>query len=420
METFLYLTIMTLFIAVNLFDFAVRKLNLDAGNETPKAPIDDLYDKDEYARWRKYSEAHTYLSLQSGFLSFTFVLVMLMFGGFRALGEWSEQMADSLYGETLFFLGVLYGLEFIYASIVRYIRVFKIEEAYGFNRSTKKTFFTDRLKAFILGAAFGTFILLSLLWLYETYQSRFILYGFLLIFVLSLLLNLFYTRLILPLFSKLTPLEEGELSDKIHALAYKEGYQVKAIKVMDASRRSSKLNAFFSGFGRLKTVVLFDTLLEAMDEEAILAVLAHEIGHSKHKDILKNLLIQSGSVLLTLGLLSLFITYTPVYRAFGFDTIHIGFGLLLFGIVLSPLNLLLGALFNKMSRAMELKADRYAARAVSKDAMEHALRTLSKKNFAHLTPHPLYVKLYYSHPPLSRRIENIREVAYEGTQAQSD
>ncbi|MFW6285202.1 MAG: M48 family metallopeptidase [Bacillota bacterium] len=420
METFLYIAIMSLFIVMTLFDFAVRKLNLNAGDQSPPPPIDDVYDKDEYADWRKYSEAHTLVSLQSGFLSFTFVLVMLMFGGFRALGEWSTRITDTLYGETLLFLGVLYILEFLYASAVRYIRVFKIEEAYGFNRSTQKTFWTDRIKSFLLGAAFGTFILIGLLWLYETYQSRFILYSFILIFALSLFLNLFYTRLILPLFSKLTPLEEGELSDKIHALAYKEGYQVKAIKVMDASRRSSKLNAFFSGFGRLKTVVLFDTLLEEMDEDAILAVLAHEIGHSKHKDILKNLIIQSGSVLLTLALLSLFITYEPVYRAFGFETVHIGFGLLLFGIVLSPLNLLLGALFNKLSRSMELKADRFAARAVSKDAMEKALRTLSKKNFAHLTPHPLYVKLYYSHPPLLERIQNIREADYENTQAPSD
>ncbi|MFP4078027.1 MAG: M48 family metallopeptidase [Bacillota bacterium] len=415
METFLYLLIMSLFIAMNLFDFAISKLNLDAGAQNPPAPIDDIYDKDEYARWRKYSEAHTYLSLQSEFISFTFVLVMLMFGGFRALGEWSIRMTDSIYGETLLFLGALYLLQFLYGSVVSYLEVFRIEEAYGFNRSTRKTFFTDRLKSFILGTAFGAFILIGLIWLYETYQSRFILYGFILIFLFTLFLNLFYTRLILPIFSKLTPLEEGELSDKIHALAYKEGYQVKAIKVMDASRRSSKLNAFFSGFGRLKTVVLFDTLLEAMDDDEILAVLAHEIGHSKHKDILKNLIIQSLSVLLTLGLLSLFITYEPVFRAFGFETIHIGFGLLLFGIVLSPLNLLLGALFNKLSRMMELKADRYAARAVSKDAMEKALRTLSKENFAHLTPHPLFVKLYYSHPPLLRRIENIRGVAHEDT-----
>ena len=410
METALYIGIMSLFIAMTVFDFAVRKLNLEAGEDNPPALLEDLYDKDEYKNWRRYSEAHTSLTMQSGFLSFVFVLVMLMFGGFRSLAEWSMSLSDNLYVETLSFIGILFALEFAFSSVVRYIRVFKIEEAYGFNRSSKRTFFTDRLKGLVLGTVIGGGLLAGLLFLYSTYQSRFIIFGFALIFAVSLILNLTYTRLLLPLFSKLTELEDGELKDKIHALSRHEGYGVKAIKVMDASKRSSKLNAFFSGFGRFKTIVLFDTLVDTMDEASILAVLAHEIGHSKHKDVLKNLVVQASTTLLLLLLLSVFITYETVYAAFGLETVHIGFGLLLFSIVLSPVNLLLGTLFNKASRTMEFKADRYAAKATSKEAMEKALRILSKKNFSHLTPHPLYVTLHYSHPPLKARIENIREV----------
>ena len=222
-----------------------------------------------------------------------------------------------------------------------------------------------------------------------------------------MLLLFLFNGVFVRLFNKLTLLEEGSLKEKIDALAFSLGFEVKRIYVMDGSRRSTKLNAFFSGLGKTKEVVLFDTLIEKSTEDQILAVLAHELGHATHKDTLKGLMQQLFVIGLYVLVLGFILTTVDLHTAFYLSNVHFGFSIILMSILLSPVNTLLGLYTNYVSRVHEYKADAFAARHTSKDAMISALKLLVVENFANLTPHPLYVKLYYSHPPISSRIASV-------------
>ena len=219
-----------------------------------------------------------------------------------------------------------------------------------------------------------------------------------------------YTSVFIYIFNKLTPLEDGELKDEINKFAKNVGYEISKISVMDASRRSSKLNAFFSGFGKFKKIVLYDTLIEKMSTEQIVAVLAHEIGHNKFKHIWFNItqmVIVMGIYVSLFG----FILKNQVFASsFGFTEINFGFALILFTVVISPISMLIGVLTSWFSRKHEYQADHFAATKYGIMHMEEALKVLSRENFANLTPHPLYVKLTYSHPPIVSRIKAIRKI----------
>jgi STE24 endopeptidase len=409
-EAYVYIGIMTLYIGVTLFDFYVSKLNSDARENPVPTIVNDIYDKNEYDTWKDYSRKKSDLSLFSRFFRFLFVLLMLMFGGFQALNLYTLQLTDSLYLSTLLFFGSLFILEMLFSTVFSYINTFKIEEAYGFNKTTGKTFVKDTLMGFLLSSLLGGGIILIVLYLLNEFETLFIILSFVVLFAIILIINMFYVKLIVPIFNTLKPLEDGELKNKIEHLASLQGYKVRAIKVIDASKRSTKLNAFFSGFGTFKMVVLYDTLLDAMDDDAILAVLAHEIGHAKHRDILKNVLTSALTLLGMLALFNLFINVEIIYEAFGLESVTLGFGILLFFVVMNPLMLLLSLFSNSQSRKREYMADAFAVKATSKEAMEKALRTLAYKNYSNLTPHPLFVKLHYSHPPMASRIGAFRRV----------
>lgn len=289
-----------------------------------------------------------------------------------------------------------------------YYRVFKIEESFGFNKMTKKLFVIDKIKSFILTVVFGGGIISLLFVIFKAFTNIwiFILIAYVVIFAVMLLLFLF-NGVFVRLFNKLTLLEEGSLKEKIDALAVSLGFEVKRIYVMDGSRRSTKLNAFFSGLGKTKEVVLFDTLIEKSTEDQILAVLAHELGHATHKDTLKGLIQQLFVIGLYVLVLGFILTTADLHTAFYLSNVHFGFSIILMSILLSPVNTLLGLYTNYVSRIHEYKADAFAAKHTSKEAMISALKLLVVENFANLTPHPLYVKLYYSHPPISSRIASV-------------
>ena len=237
----------------------------------------------------------------------------------------------------------------------------------------------------------------------------FYLYAWLSIIAIMILMNLFIVKLFLRIFNKITPLEDGELKDAVEEFAKKVGYEVNKISVMDASKRSTRLNAMFSGFGKMKQIVLYDTLVEKMSTDEIVAVLAHEVGHSKHKHVLLRL-VQSIIVLsIYLGVL-LFTLNSPEFsRAFGFTDSHFGFGLIIFAVLLSPISILIGLITSGIARKQECQADEFARANTKVNSMENALRVISKENFENLTPHPLYVKLRYSHPPTADRIKALRD-----------
>jgi STE24 endopeptidase len=212
------------------------------------------------------------------------------------------------------------------------------------------------------------------------------------------------------LFNKLTPLPDGELKEKIESLARKTGYGIKGISVMDASKRSSRLNAFFSGFGRFKQIVLFDTLVGKLSADETVAVLAHEIGHARHRDVLKNFLISAVQTAAYLAMLTFFMSSGDFSMSFGFSDVHLGFAIILFGILMEPLGILLGIPLTAISRKAEYRADRFSAETAGKEPMTSALKVLARENFSNLTPHPLVVMMSYSHPPISDRITAISNV----------
>jgi STE24 endopeptidase len=252
-------------------------------------------------------------------------------------------------------------------------------------------------------------LLYLLLSLYEAFGNIAIVYSWLIIMTLILAINILYTRVFIRLFNKISPLPKGELYDKAMELAKDMGYEIKKISVMDASKRSTRLNAFFTGFGKFKSIILYDTLLEKMTTDEIISVLAHEIGHSKHKDILKNLLFSSVQMAFYLGLLSFFLSSYSMANAFRFKDIHYGFAIILFGILMEPISILIQIPLSIVSRKAEYRADQCAAKAGYGQAMVRALKLLAKENFVNLTPHPLVVLLTYSHPTIKQRLEALAD-----------
>ena len=407
MNIFFYV-ILSLILGMFVFEFFISIMNYRYKNQPIPKNVQGLYDKDKYKKWLEYSMANFKFSIVSNTLSTVVMLLLLSLGAFGFFEELSIEVSSSALLQTLLFLLMYYVISFMMSLPLSYYRVFRIEESFGFNKMTKKLFIVDKIKSFILTMIFGGGIISLLFVIFEAFSNIwiFILIAYVVIFVVMLALFLF-NGVFVRIFNKLTLLEEGSLKEKIDALALSLGFEVKRIYVMDGSKRSTKLNAFFSGLGKTKEVVLFDTLIEKSTEDQILAVLAHELGHATHKDTLKGLIQQLFVIGLYVLVLGFILTTVDLHTAFYLSNVHFGFSIILMSILLSPVNTLLGLYTNYVSRVHEYKADAFAAKNTSKEAMISALKLLVVENFANLTPHPLYVKLYYSHPPISLRIASV-------------
>ena len=403
---------LTLFIilATCVLDISLSVLTLKHRHQPLPESIQDIYDPEEYDRWMRYSMENHRLSMVSQTLHTLLLLGFFLLGVFPRLDNLTTRLTSDPILQSVLFLGA-YALVMALAGIgFSWYRTFSIEQRYGFNRSTPRTFLLDRLKSFLLTLLLGGPLLYGLFFLYVRWPQRFVLYAWIGAIVVSLTVNILYTRLFIRLFNRLTPLEDGPLKDRLTSLAATSGYELKKISLIDASRRSTKLNAFFSGFGRFRQIVLFDTLLDKCTTDQVVSVVAHEIGHAKHKDTLRNFglgLVQSAVLL---GLLSLFLSTPSLSRAFGFPGVHLGFVLILMGILLEPVSVLLQIPLTALSRRAEYRADRYAALSGYREAMIGALKVLARENFANLTPHPLVVRLTYSHPPVSNRIDALEDL----------
>ncbi len=409
METGIFWFIILIYILINALNFLTSYLNHRAANREIPSNVSDVYDEETYADWRRYH--HDLMRFKNGvsFIRFVVVLIFLASGLLRFIANYTLELSESMLVSTLLFIGILYLLNLVPSIITSYLYTFTIEEKHGFNKTTNPLFIKDEALKVLLTVLFGGGLISLVVVLYDLMGSAFITLASITVFSIILLINLGYVKVLLPLFNTLTPLEDSPLKTQIEALAQKANYKVNKIHVMDASKRSTKLNAFFSGFGSFKNVVLFDTLVENMDDPEILAVLAHEIGHAKHKDVLKNLAMSASHLLVTFGLLYGFFTLDIFYEAFGLEQFHFGFMLILFGIAFMPLNVVLGILVNAISRKAEYKADAYAKAMTSRDSMIGALKKLARQNFSNLTPHALQVTLEYSHPPMHKRIEALEE-----------
>ena len=373
-----------------------------ANNPTPQS-VSDVFDAETYAKWKHYSAVNSVTDIFFSVLTCICTLVLL---GTDAYSAFALLFPSGAIMQFLSVVIVETAVGTVFGIVRSYIKTMVIEEKYGFNRSTMKTYIFDRIR----GVIFEFVLSFCLVYLLYTIHSRMgdwmILLFTVLLFVIMLVASFLY-----PVFSrignKFTPLEDGELKDRLMELLTKHGYKVKAIEVMDASRRTTKLNAYFTGYGKMKTIVLFDNLINAMTPDEICAVFAHELGHGLHKDVLKRQMLNIGNLLI-MSLVVWFAVREPaLHTAFGFGGVNYGFGYVLAGIGLGLIQPITGMIMNAYSRKAEYRADKQAVKEGYGDAMVTALKKLAKENFAHLAPSKINVVLEYSHPPLSDRIDHI-------------
>ena len=350
----------------------------------------------------------TILDLFLMVFSVLFTLTFLLLGGF----EWLDQLIRSVSGEMIPMALLFFGLIVLASALLglpfSYYQTFVIEEKYGFNKTTKKLFFMDKLKGGVLMMILGGGILSLFILFYQWTGPKFWIYAWILIGTFVLFMNLFYSRLIVPIFNKQTPLKEGNLKEAIENYAAKVGFELKNIFVIDGSKRSTKANAYFSGFGKEKRITLFDTLINDLSEDEIVAVLAHEVGHYKRKHIIFSLFATLALTGFTLFILSLFINNPQISLAIGVSTPSFHAGLVGFALLYSPISEITGLAMNYLSRKFEFQADDYAKTTFSADPLVTSLKKLSKNSLSNLTPHPAYVFVHYSHPPLVQRIRNLK------------
>ena len=375
-----------------------------ASNPTPDN-LSDVYDAETYERWKKYSGEHCTLDLVNTLVSSAITLILILTDAYAAF---SSLFADDFYSQIVSVIIVDEGVGAIIGTVFGYIGTMVIEQKYGFNRSTLRTFIFDRLRAFMLGFALSFALVLAISSTYEILGDLMIpvfvgtLFAFLLLF--SFLFP-FFGRLA----NKFTPLPDGELRARLSDLLTRHGYTVRRIEIMDASRRTTKLNAYFTGLGRSKRIVLYDNLVNAMTTDEICAVFAHELGHGLHRDVLKSQVLNLLNFTAIAAVACLVVRDPSIYTAFGYQEINYGFAYVLIGIALGVISPLLGMLINARSRAAEYSADKQAVDEGYGPAMITALKRLARENFSNLSPSRLNVVMEYSHPPLAERIAAVEK-----------
>jgi STE24 endopeptidase len=409
MDFWLLLILFILF-TTYLIDFTVSFLNIKALNPTLPKEFETIYNDQEYKKSQNYTRAGTSLSLVESSISVLLTVLFLLLGGFNYIDIWARSFGFGQILTGLLFTGLLGSLSFAVHLPFSLYSTFIIEERFGFNRTSLKTYILDMIKGGLLAILLGAPLLALILWFFINTGNYGWLYCWFGVVAFSIILQFLAPVLIMPLFNKFSPLEDGPLKDRILGYIKKEHFKLQGIFTMDGSKRSSKLNAFFTGFGKFRKIVFYDTLLNKLNEPEIVAVLAHEMGHYKLKHIVKMLfgsIIQTG---IMFYFLSIFLDNTELSRAFFMEETSIYSSLVFFGFLYSPINLLVSMLFNAFSRNNEFAADRYAAGTTgSPEALISSLKKLSQANLSNLTPHPAMVFVHYSHPPVLARIKNLSQ-----------
>jgi STE24 endopeptidase len=410
-NTVAILILLALFALWNL-DFIATLLNLKALSPDLPAEFADVFDADRYARSQAYTRESARFEIIHSIFSLTVLLVFWLLGGFGWLDEFARGLVTGAIPVGLVFLGLLFlGHMLLHLPFSAY-DTFVIEEKFGFNKTTPKTFVIDQLKGLALAALLGLPLAAGILWIFGNVANAWLwAWGFFVTF--QLFLTWLAPTLILPLFNKFTPMADGPLRQAIEAMARKCGFPLGEISVMDGSKRSTKANAFFTGFGKNKKIALYDTLIEEQTQDELVAVLAHEIGHFKLRHIIQRIavsILQAGVLFYLLGLIIGGGAFSrELFDAFGVEEISAHVGLVLFGILFAPVSRLIAIAANAWSRKHEFEADAFAAKATEKpESLVSALKKLSAKNLSNLTPHPFRVFLDHSHPPVLTRIQALR------------
>lgn len=404
----LFYIIIAILIIQFLLETFLDFLNYKRYDDPVPEELNDVYDMDEYQKSQEYKKTNYRYGLLTSFFSLFLTLSFLIFGGFEWIDSFVRETTVNPILMALFFFGIIMIGSDIITTPFSYYQTFVIEEKFGFNKSTKKLFFLDKIKGWLMMSILGGGILALIIWFFQTTGPDFWLYAWAMIAFFTIFMNLFYSKLIVPLFNKQTPLEEGTLKSKIEDYAQKVGFKLNNIFVIDGSKRSTKANAYFSGFGKEKRVTLYDTLINDLDEDEIVAVLAHEVGHYKRKHIIFNLVASIFTMGITLFVLSIFVNNPEVSLAIGVSQPSFHAALIGFGILYSPISEITGLLMNYISRKFEYQADDYAKNTFAALPLISSLKKLSKNSLSNLTPHPAYVFMHYSHPPLIARIRNLK------------
>ncbi|MAU55059.1 MAG: M48 family peptidase [Flavobacteriales bacterium] len=376
-------------------------------NEIPEI-ISDIYDNEKYLKSQEYKKTQYKFNRISSIYSLLILLLFFYFDGFLIVDNYCRSLFDSEIVISLSFFGIIYFGNDILSIPFSLYYTFIIEERFGFNKTSFKTFITDKLKSWLLTILFGGGILCFIILQFESVGQKFWIVAWAFMSILTVLIQGLYAQVIVPLFNKQTKLEDGELKSEIEKYSTNVGFNLSNIFVIDGSKRSTKANAYFSGFGKQKRVTLYDTLINKLNKEQIVAVIAHEIGHYKKNHIIFNLLfsiIQTGIMLYILSLL----IYMPIFsEALNIENHSFHIALVTFSILYTPISEISSLIFNLFSRKFEYEADEYADKSFDGKYLIQALKVLTKDSLSNLTPHPKYVWWHYSHPTLLERINQLR------------
>ena len=402
------LIIIIITIVSYVFDQLLDYINLKSQKTDIPAEIESFFEREKYLKSLAYNRERTKFSFITSAFGFALSMGMLISGGFGWIDGILRPLAQNEILLALAFFGILMLASDILTIPFQCYSTFVIEEKYGFNKTSIKTFITDKLKGYVLGAVVGGALVALLIYMIQAIGPSFWIWFSIIAAVFILFINMFYTSLILPMFNKLTPLGDGDLKKSIEAFSQKVSFPLDNIFIIDGSKRSRKANAFFSGIGKKKKIVLYDTLISNHTTEELVAVLAHEVGHFKKKHIVWGYALSVVQIVFTLFILSLMVFNENLSIALGGSQLAIHLNLLAFGILYSPISGITGVLMNMYSRKNEFEADAYARATFDANALIDALKKLSVDNLSNLYPHPLYVFFHYSHPPLLKRLEALK------------
>jgi STE24 endopeptidase len=403
----LYILILSIIVIDFTFERWLDYLNSTKWSSTLPPEFSGIYDEQKYLKSQQYEKTKHGFSMLTGTMGFLVILLMFNLGGFGWLDHIiRERVTNPIYIALIFF-GILGFVSEILSLPFSWYETFVIETKFGFNKSTPKIFILDHIKGFVLGAVFGGLILSLIVWIYLIAGKLFWIYALTVITFFSLFMTLFYSNIIVPLFNKQIPLEDGDLKSSIKGFCAKVGFNLDNVYIIDGSKRSTKANAYFTGFGKKKRIVLYDTLINEMENEEIVAVLAHEIGHYKKKHVIYSLVLSFLSTALMLYIFSLVSGNIAFAQVLGAKETGFHLSIVTFGILYSPLSFIIGLGMNIFSRKNEYEADSFAAKNFDGNFLASALKKLSVKNLSNLTPHPIYVFFHYSHPTLLERLRNL-------------
>jgi STE24 endopeptidase len=403
----LFYTILSIIIVNFIFEQIIDFKNAQWFSKPIPPLLSDVYDAEKYKQQQNYKFENYRFGTISSCISFVLMCVMLIFKGFAFVNQIVVQLTDYYILQTLLFFGICFGAMLIISIPFSIYDTFVIEKKYGFNKTTPKIFVTDILKSLLLNIIISGALFAAIVYIYTLTTTYFWLLAWGLITGFSLFMGVFYSTLIVPLFNKQTPLDEGELKTAIMNFAGKADFNISNIFVIDGSKRSTKANAYFTGLGKRKRIVLYDTLIQEMNTDEIVAVLAHEIGHFKHKHIYKSMfygILQMGALLFIFGY---FASSNELSAALGVAHATFHIALIAFAIIYSPISTILGIFSNIQSRKNEYQADDFTKQHGISTSLITALKKLSSHNMSNLTPHPWTVFLAYSHPPLYERVKNL-------------